>query len=108
MIMPFASERRFTAAHREQMESLIDDLYSHFVKSIALARHLPEEQVFDLMKRGPFTPEEAKRVGLIDNISFEHTLVDEVKAKAEGGDFFSKTYIYQSHLSYHLSSSSAF
>ncbi len=66
------------------MYSLVEDSYNHIVKSIAKARNLPEQQVFEIMSKGPYTAQEAQKLGLIDELSFEHAVVESAIKKADG------------------------
>jgi len=74
------TENGFTPAHREMMESLYSDLYSHYVKAIAEARGKTEEEIRDLIDHGTFQGEEALEAGLVDNLlywdEFEDILQD--------------------------------
>lgn len=74
------TEDGFTPAHREMMESLYNDLYSHYVKGIAEARGKTEEEIRELIDRGSFQSEEALEAGLVDNLlywdEFENILKD--------------------------------
>lgn len=74
------TEEGFTPAHREMMESLYGDLYSHYVKGIAEARGKTEEEIKELIDHGTFHGEQALEAGLVDNLlywdEFEDTLKD--------------------------------
>lgn len=77
------TEEGFTPAHREMMESLYGDLYSHYVKGIAEARGKTEEEVQKLIDHGSFLGERALEAGLVDNLlywdEFEDILSDQGK-----------------------------
>jgi protease IV len=66
-------------------ESLNRDLYDQIVRAIADSRKKSEEEVRTLIDRGPFLPEEAVHVGLVDDLAYEDQVDDKVKA---GGDRF--------------------
>ncbi|UCE21768.1 MAG: signal peptide peptidase SppA, partial [Candidatus Aminicenantes bacterium] len=74
------TENGFTPAHREMMESLYSDLYSHYVKAIAEARGKTEEEIRELIDHGTFQGEKALEAGLVDNLlywdEFEDILQD--------------------------------
>jgi protease-4 len=69
-------EKTFTPAHREMSESLNRSQYDHLVRSIANSRKKPEAEVRALIDQGPFQPEDALRVGLIDEVAYEDELDD--------------------------------
>ena len=74
------TEKGFTKAHREMTESLNRDMYEQLVKGIALSRKKSEPDVRALLDQGPFVPEEALRVGLVDDLAYEDELDDRVPA----------------------------
>ncbi len=69
-------EKSYTPAHREMSESLNRSQYDHLVQSIANARKKPEAEVRALIDQGPFQPEDALRLGLIDEVAYEDELDD--------------------------------
>jgi len=74
------TEKGFTKAHREMTESLNRDMFEQLVKGIAQSRKKSEAEVRALFDQGPFVPEEALRVGLVDDLSYEDELDDRVPA----------------------------
>ena len=64
------TEEGFTPAHREMMESLYTDLYSHYVKGVAEARGKTEQEVRELIDHGSFQGVQAVEAGLVDNILY--------------------------------------
>ena len=70
------TEKTFTPAHREMSESLNSDQFHQLVRAIADSRGKPEDDVRALIDRGPFQPEEALRVGLVDDLAYEDELDD--------------------------------
>ncbi|MFZ1685562.1 MAG: S49 family peptidase, partial [Candidatus Zixiibacteriota bacterium] len=56
--------------NKEQMNRLLDDLYSQFVEGIARGRELDEDSVRTLIDRGPFTSEDAVKAGLVDALYY--------------------------------------
>jgi protease IV len=72
------TERTFTAAHREMTESLANDTYVQLVKGIAEGRKKTEADVRAIIERGPMLPEEAVRLGLVDDLAYEDQLDDKV------------------------------
>ena len=69
-------EKSYTPAHREMSQSLNRSQYDHLVQTIANSRKKPEVEVRALIDQGPFQPEDALRVGLIDDVAYEDELDD--------------------------------
>jgi protease-4 len=57
-------------------ESLNKDQFDQLVRAIADGRRKPENEIRTLIDRGPFQPEEALRVGLVDDLAYEDELDD--------------------------------
>ncbi len=72
------TERSFTPAHREMTESLNRDMYDQLVRDIAMARKKTPAEVRALIDQGPFSPEDALRSGLVDDLAYEDQLDDRV------------------------------
>jgi protease-4 len=70
------TEKGFTPEHREMTESLNRDMYEQLVRGIAEGRKKSEQDVRALLDQGPFVPEEALRVGLVDDLAYEDELDD--------------------------------
>jgi protease-4 len=69
-------EKTFTPAHREMSASLNRDQYDQLVRAIADGRNKSEAEVRSLIDRGPFLPEDALGVGLVDDLAYEDELDD--------------------------------
>ena len=78
------TEKGFTPAHREMSESLNRDMYDQLVRGIAEARKKSEQEVRALMDQGPFTPDDALRHGLVDELAYEDQLDDRVPEMRTG------------------------
>ena len=72
------TEKGFTPAHREMSESLNRDMYEQLIRGIADGRKKSEADVRALIDQGPFLPEEALRLGLVDDLAYEDQLDDRV------------------------------
>jgi protease-4 len=70
------TEKGFTPAHREEMESLYSDIFAQYVATVAKARGKTEAEFRALIDRGFFQGEQAKAAGLVDDCLYE----DEVQA----------------------------
>ena len=74
------TETGFTEPHREQMNALVDSLFSQYVAGIAEGRGLEDDAVRALVDRGPFRASEAKQAGLVDELLYR----DEVEKRVPG------------------------
>jgi protease IV len=70
------TEKGFTPAHREEMETYYGDLFAQYVAVAAKARGKTEAEFKALLDRGFFQGEQAKAAGLVDDCLYE----DEVQA----------------------------
>ena len=78
------TEKGFTPAHREATESMTRDLFDQLVHGIAEGRHKTDADVRALIDQGPFLPDEALRVGLVDDLIYADQIED--KAHLSGGN----------------------
>jgi protease-4 len=65
---------RMSPALKQHLESVLDDLYSYVVQTIADSRKrngLSHDKVRSLLDQGPFTPKQALKFGLIDRVAYE-------------------------------------
>lgn len=68
------TEKGFTPAHKEEMESLYSDIFMQYVKTAAKARGKTEDEFRALISRGFFQGEQARKAGLVDACLFEDEL----------------------------------
>jgi len=68
-------------AHREFMNSLLDDLFNRYVDAIAKARGKSAEEVRAIIDDAPYGAPKAKDVGLIDGVGYRDELEKELKTK---------------------------
>jgi protease-4 len=86
------TEKGYTRAHKEMDESLTRDLYEQLVRGIADSRKKNEGEVRTLLDDGPFLPEEALRLGLIDDVAYEDQVDDKLRgserrSQIDGDDY---------------------
>jgi protease-4 len=72
------TEHTYTPAHREMAVSLNKDLYQQLIRGLAEGRNKSEAEIRELIDHGPFLPEDAVRVGLVDDLAYEDELDDKV------------------------------
>lgn len=75
---------RMSPAQREVTNSLLDDIYPHFLQTIAHSRHLPLPRVRQLVDTGFFDFQKARTVGLIDTVMDYHQLTEYLKMRLPG------------------------
>jgi protease-4 len=68
------TEKGFTPAHREEVESYYGDLFAQYVSAAAKARGKTEAEFRALLDRGFFQGERAKAAGLVDDCLYEDEL----------------------------------
>jgi protease IV len=85
------TEHTFTPAHREMAESLNSDLYAQLVSGIADGRRKSEQEIRNLIDRGPFLPEDAVRAGLVDDLAYEDEIDDKVKLSSGSARFMTES-----------------
>ena len=69
--------------HRESLQAMVDDLYGRLVDSIATSRGLTTSEVEGILDRGPFRADQARELGLIDQLLYKDEVEDLL---AESGD----------------------
>ena len=73
------TQKQMTDAHREYINSLLDDLYNRYVNAIAQARHKTPEEVRTLIDNAPYNAAKAKEAGLIDDSTYHDDLEKQLK-----------------------------
>jgi len=80
------TEKTFTSAHKEMSASLNRDQFDQLVRTIADGRRKPEAEVRAAIDQGPLLPEDALRLGLIDDVAYEDELDDLVEGVGSPGE----------------------
>lgn len=75
------TESKFTPAHKEMMDSLMDSIFDFFLKTISEGRKRKIEEIKSLIDRGPFRAPEALKEGLVDKLLYEDEVLKEVKER---------------------------
>ena len=75
------TQKKMTDAHREYVNSLLDDLYNRYVTAIAQARHKTPDEVRQLIDNAPYNAAQAKAAGLIDETVYRDQLDKQIKAQ---------------------------
>jgi len=74
-------EKGFTAAHKEMMEAIYQDIFSQYVRAVAEARKKTEAEVKAIFDQGLYQGEQALQAGLVDSLLYE----DELEAVLRDG-----------------------
>ncbi|HUI27532.1 MAG TPA: signal peptide peptidase SppA [Candidatus Kryptonia bacterium] len=78
------TRRDMSAAHREMIEALVDDLYGQLVDAIAAGRQLTSESVRGLLDRGPFLGHDAVTQRLVDTLAYEDQAEADLRRACDG------------------------
>ena len=74
------TQKEMTDAHREYINSLLDDLFNRYVQTIAEARHKTPEEIKALIDNAPYNGNQAKANGLIDEVAYHDEVEKQIKA----------------------------
>ena len=77
------TQKQMTDAHREYVNSMLDDLFNRYVNEVAQARHKSPDDIRKLIDDAPYSAAKAKEVGLIDD-SMYHDDVEKMIKKELG------------------------
>src|ERR1041385_8676858 len=75
------TQKQMTDAHREYINSLLDDLYGRYVDAIAKARKKSTDEVKALIDDAPYSAVKAKDAGLIDGAIYRDEVEKELKKR---------------------------
>src|ERR1051325_10916640 len=64
------TQKQMTDAHKEYINSMLDDLYGRYVNTIAQARHKSPDEMRGLIDNAPYNAVKAKEAGLIDDAMY--------------------------------------
>jgi len=75
------TQKQMTDAHREYINSLLEDLYGRYVNTIAQARKKTPDEVRALIDNAPYGAAKAKEAGLIDEVAYRDDLEKQIKSQ---------------------------
>jgi protease-4 len=75
------TQKEMTPAHREFINSLLDDLYGRYVEGIAKARSKSPDEMKAIIDNAPYTAAQAKEAGLIDGALYHDEVEKELKKR---------------------------
>lgn len=74
------TQKQMTDAHREYINSMLDDLFNRYVNNIAQARKKTPEEVRGLIDNAPYNAIQAKEAGLIDEAMYRDEVEKQLKS----------------------------
>src|SRR5438067_532682 len=75
------TQKQMTPAHREYINSLLDDFYARYVDGIAKSRGKTPDEVKALIDNAPYNAAQAKEAGLIDGAAYHEDVEKELKKR---------------------------
>ncbi|HEY0350266.1 MAG TPA: signal peptide peptidase SppA [Pyrinomonadaceae bacterium] len=75
------TQKQMTEAHKEYINSLLDDLYGRYVEGIAKARNKSVDEVKSLIDNAPYSANQAKDAGLIDGALYHDDVEKDLKKR---------------------------
>jgi protease-4 len=75
------TQKQMTDAHREYVNSLLDDLYGRYVNTIAQSRKKTPDEIRALIDNAPYSAAKAKEVGLIDESAYRDDVEKQIKTQ---------------------------
>ncbi|MDH4156132.1 MAG: signal peptide peptidase SppA [candidate division Zixibacteria bacterium] len=78
------TEKKFTEAHREATQKVMESIFNQMVAGIASGRGLSESEVSSLIDSGPFYGQEALDAGLVDGLAYRDEVYDIIRER--GGE----------------------
>ena len=76
------TETGMTAPARENLQQLVDGLYTQFIDDVARDRHLAPPKLRQLIDAAPFDSEHAHQEGLVDRVGYRADAMNEVYQRA--------------------------
>jgi protease-4 len=75
------TRKEMSDAHREVLNSMLDDFFNRFISDVATARHKSESDIRALIDSAPLRADEAKQAGLIDDAKYRDDVENELKKR---------------------------
>jgi len=75
------TEKKFTPVHREEVASLLTDLYNQYLTEVSSSRNISRAQFTQLMQAGPFLAQDALQNKLVDHLGYWDQVEDYFRRK---------------------------
>jgi protease-4 len=80
------TEKKFTPAHREATQALVDDWYHEFLRGVAESRGMKPEEVEKAIAAGPYNSDAGPATHLVDRLAYWDDVRKLVEQKNHGHD----------------------
>jgi len=80
------TEKKYTPAHHQADQTLLQDIYHQYLQGVAEARGMKPEDMEKTIAKGPFTAQEALAAKLVDRTAYDDEARDLVKQKNGGNE----------------------
>jgi protease-4 len=77
------TEKKFTPAHREEVEAIVRSIYDQYLTDAAAGRKMDRATFEQLVEKGPISADEAVDDKLVDRLAYWDQVQDYVKTKAK-------------------------
>jgi len=77
-------EKKFTPAHKEEVETLMRSVYAQYLTDASQARNVPRAKFEELVNRGPLTSSEALAGKLVDRLAYWDQVQDSFRSHKDG------------------------
>lgn len=77
------TEKKFTPAHREEVTSLLQSIYSQYLSEVSQARNMDRAAFEKLVDQGPLSAEDAINGKLVDRLAYWDQVEDFVREKSK-------------------------
>ena len=78
----YSPDRRFTPEERKKIEDSMQVVYDQFIERTAAARHMAPEKVDEIAQGRVWTGEQARQLGLVDELGGLYKAIDLAKQRA--------------------------
>ncbi|HYB93706.1 MAG TPA: signal peptide peptidase SppA [Vicinamibacterales bacterium] len=78
----YSPDRRFTSDERQKIGESMQNVYDQFIERTAAARHMAPEKVDEIAQGRVWTGEQAKQIGLVDELGGLYRAIDLAKQRA--------------------------
>ncbi|HYE86089.1 MAG TPA: signal peptide peptidase SppA [Vicinamibacterales bacterium] len=78
----YSPDRRFTPEERSKIQESMQNVYDQFIERTAAARHMAPEKVDEIAQGRVWTGEQAKELGLVDELGGLYKAIDLAKQRA--------------------------
>src|SRR5580700_9051721 len=75
------TEKKFTPAHREEVEGLLHSIYNQYLEDASSGRNMDRAQFEALLKRGPFASSDAVTNKIVDRLGYWDQVQDYFKKR---------------------------